>query len=127
MSKKQADPIFVFVYGTLKRGHQRHSALSNSPLIAQETIKGTLLNLGNFPGFIPEGNEDVHGEIYEITPQILSLLDRIEGHPDFYKRQLIATEHQHMHQKDVWVYCLPESYLQEANYKRIPSGIWEGV
>ena len=39
--------------------------------------------------------QQVHGEIYEVDHNVLSVLDELEGHPKWYKRtlcEIIATE-----------------------------------
>ena len=39
--------------------------------------------------------QQVHGEIYEVDHNVLSVLDELEGHPNWYKRtlcEIIATE-----------------------------------
>ena len=39
--------------------------------------------------------QQVHGEIYEVDQNVLSVLDELEGHPKWYKRtlcEIIATE-----------------------------------
>ena len=39
--------------------------------------------------------QQVHGEIYEVDQNVLSVLDELKGHPKWYKRtlcEIIATE-----------------------------------
>ena len=39
--------------------------------------------------------QQIHGEIYEVDQNVLSLLDELDGHPKWYKRtlcEIIATE-----------------------------------
>lgn len=49
---------------------------------------GTLINLGAFPGLIDHADHNgmVVCEVYEVDDTVLKYLDRIEGHPHFYKR-----------------------------------------
>lgn len=49
----------------------------------------TLLDLGSFPGMIQGGTTAVHGELYEVGPELLARLDRHEGVPKFYVRTTI--------------------------------------
>ena len=50
----------------------------------------TLYDLGPFPGLVPRGSQMVAGEVYEVDKPTLAALDRLEGHPDFYRRTTIA-------------------------------------
>jgi gamma-glutamylcyclotransferase (GGCT)/AIG2-like uncharacterized protein YtfP len=72
----------IFVYGTLLSGLQRSSVLENETFLGIGTISATLYDLGAFPG-IKEGDDQVHGELYEIDDDVLFLLDTIEGYDEF--------------------------------------------
>ncbi|AMV33071.1 Gamma-glutamylcyclotransferase family protein YtfP [Pirellula sp. SH-Sr6A] len=80
---EEAEPLAIFVYGTLKREQLRGSlwprpAISITPAIAV----GTLYDLGSYPGLV-EGDNLVLGEVWRFHPEDLQetlvVLDRIEG------------------------------------------------
>lgn len=79
----------VFVYGTLK-GMQHGTLLSNG--ITKDKY---VLYDGGFPiclktkGFPYRQYGSVKGELYRIDQEVLSFLDNYEGHPDFFKRELV--------------------------------------
>ncbi|NUO50453.1 MAG: gamma-glutamylcyclotransferase, partial [Polyangiaceae bacterium] len=50
----------------------------------------TLHNLGAFPGLVRRGHDSVEGEVYEVDMETLRALDRLEGHPRFYRRTPIV-------------------------------------
>ena len=70
----------VFVYGTLRKGEERDiNRLQPSPVfICLGKISGTLYDLGSYPGMRLGGLNWVHGEIYQITPELERQLDEIE-------------------------------------------------
>jgi gamma-glutamylcyclotransferase (GGCT)/AIG2-like uncharacterized protein YtfP len=81
----------LFVYGTLKRGQRNHRLMREARFLG-ETVTApqyTLLDLGPFPGMITGGTTAVHGELYEVGPELLARLDRHEGVPRFYVRESI--------------------------------------
>ena len=82
----------VFVYGSLLSGFGNHRLLEGSRLIGHaKTPPGYRMHsLGGFPGVVPTGNAVVHGEVYEVDAQTLAALDRLEGHPRFYRRRPIC-------------------------------------
>ena len=41
-------------------------------------VKGTLYNLGSYPGLYLTGDQPVQGEVYQITPELERQLDAIE-------------------------------------------------
>jgi gamma-glutamylcyclotransferase (GGCT)/AIG2-like uncharacterized protein YtfP len=81
--------IRVFVYGTLMENCCNHEGyLNGQKYLGQAVLPGyALFNLGSYPGIIPDIEERVLGELYEINPQILKQLDILEGNGYLYKRQ----------------------------------------
>ena len=77
----------VFVYGSLKKGHANHSLIKGSEFLGQfHTGEGyTKIDGPGFPFLVPNPDgEGTYGELYSVTSLTLALLDRLEGHPDFY-------------------------------------------
>ena len=74
------NPRYVFVYGTLRQGEQRDiNRLQPAPVcIGNSQVKGTLYNLGSYPGLSLDGAQWVQGEVYQITPELERQLDEIE-------------------------------------------------
>jgi gamma-glutamylcyclotransferase (GGCT)/AIG2-like uncharacterized protein YtfP len=70
----------VFVYGTLRKGQERDiNSLQPAPIfIGNSQIKGKLYDLGSYPGVRLGGLNLVHGEVYQITPELERQLDEIE-------------------------------------------------
>lgn len=72
----------VFVYGTLRRGEQRDiNLLKPAPVfVGTSRVNGTLYHLGdcNYPGLRLGGTTWVHGDVYQITPELERQLDEIE-------------------------------------------------
>jgi len=94
------------VYGTLKQGHGRNGALETATFLGRTILSSRLdlVNLGPFPALTPGNRQtDTLGEAYLVDDATLSRLDRIEGHPDFYRRVQQVTEF-----GPTWVYVLPE-------------------
>lgn len=82
----------VFVYGTLLSGERNHHLLAHARLVGEARTEPlfSLYDLGAFPGLVPRGSQAVAGEVYEVDEPTLAALDRLEGHPDFYRRASIA-------------------------------------
>jgi gamma-glutamylcyclotransferase (GGCT)/AIG2-like uncharacterized protein YtfP len=82
----------VLVYGTLKRGQGNHRCIADQEFIGEAN---TLLpdfqmyHLGGFPGVV-KGTGKIYGEMFRVSEESLhGPLDGLEGHPDFYKRQIV--------------------------------------
>ncbi len=80
--------IRVFVYGSLLRNCYNHERyLKRQKYLGQAVLLGyALYNLGSYPGIVPDENEKVLGELYEIDQSILPRLDRLEGNGSLYIR-----------------------------------------
>ena len=111
----------LFVYGTLLSGEPNHYLLSDAEFICKSQTKPDYLLLdinGHFPAMVSGGSTAVKGEDYKINKRTLSKIDRLENHPDFYKRVEINLQNGMM----------VKTYLLDLNktgsYSRIDSGDW---
>lgn len=84
--------VRVFVYGSLLAGEPNHRVLTGAALVgaAVTTPAFTMHDLGAFPGLVADGEQAVAGEVYEVDGAALARLDRLEGHPSFYRRTPIT-------------------------------------
>jgi len=114
----------VFVYGTLKRDFCNHALLDEAEFIGEAT---TVERFGFYLGaddYAPEVEEipylyrhpkvtdeamSVHGEVWGISPTILRQLDRLEGHPDWYRRESIQVQMNSEAHMEVHAYLRPGS------------------
>ena len=60
----------IFVYGTLMHGELRHPTLMDSSIGEGQpaSARGTILDLGDYPGMIAGDEGVIHGEVYQIEP-----------------------------------------------------------
>lgn len=84
MSKKQPTSVFLFVYGTLKRGFPLHDWMAESKFIKEDKLVGyTLINLGPYPAMLSMPGADnflVNGEVFEMPyDQFVDLKNMEEG------------------------------------------------
>jgi gamma-glutamylaminecyclotransferase len=84
----------VFVYGTLLAGERNHHLLERARLVAEARTHTafTLYDFGPFPGMVECGDHAIIGEVYEVDEPMLAAMDRLEGHPSFYRRTSIRLE-----------------------------------
>lgn len=98
----------VFVYGTLQRGHGNHRLLDveGAALVGRaQTVKKFDLITDGLPYVFPEsGSFHVKGEVYEVTDEVLASLDRLEGHPRLYKREIIWVQNDLGAPRAAWIY-----------------------
>lgn len=87
-------PVRVFVYGTLLAGEPNHRLLAGAKLVGEARTEPAfeLRDLGPFPALVHGGACAVSGEVYEVDAKALAALDRLEGHPRFYRRTCIALD-----------------------------------
>jgi len=87
----------VFVYGTLRRGGRNDiNRLTPAPrYVGMGEVQGSLYHMGWYPGLTLGGEEAVTviGEVYEVSPQLETVLDDIEEivpGPDseYFKREV---------------------------------------
>lgn len=72
--------IHLFVYGTLMSKY-RHALYPGLQYVKEASVKGTLVDLTSYPGYLPNGDTVIKGELLEIKdPKALKGLDAYEGY-----------------------------------------------
>ncbi len=89
--------IYLFAYGTLKRGCGNHNILGNAQFVADVETKHAypMIMLGDpFPYLLDKKGEGrrVKGELYKIDIDTLKMLDILEECPHLYFRKEIKVE-----------------------------------
>jgi gamma-glutamylaminecyclotransferase len=120
----------VFVYGSLMSGYGNHARfLAGKPGVqrigpeAETTFPFRMVSLGGFPGCLEDdgrgGATRVKGEVYEVDNATLRDLDRLEGHPHFYRRREVSL----VGRPPAWMYVLADGRGCERN-PPVPDGDW---
>ena len=124
------DSSLLFVYGTLRRGQQRHDLLEElgAEYLGQGIVVGELLDLGAYPGALkggPQSSMRVVGELYRLADasSALKVLDDYEdaggGAAALYRREVDPIVRSDGERVSAWVYWLNES---PPGARRIESG-----
>lgn len=110
----------VLVYGSLKRGFHNHPLLEHARFLGPASTPGQyrLYSLGDYPAAVeaPRGGYALHGELYQVDSDTLARLDRLEGHPEYFRRKQVKTT-----AGPAWLYLLPTA-PESAN--ELLSGTW---
>jgi len=80
----------VFVYGTLRRGEindierlARRLMLSPPLLLGEAHVRGRLVDFGDWPGLVEDGDARILGEVYVVDDPLLAAMDAVEEYdPD---------------------------------------------
>jgi gamma-glutamylcyclotransferase (GGCT)/AIG2-like uncharacterized protein YtfP len=85
------DEQALFVYGTLMHGQPNARQLISASFVgpAQTVAAFTLIRWQGYPGLRRGGGTGVRGELYRVSPTLLSALDEFEGHPTLFQRDRI--------------------------------------
>jgi gamma-glutamylcyclotransferase (GGCT)/AIG2-like uncharacterized protein YtfP len=72
----------IFLYGTLRRGGSRDvlKHYGDVEFIGAARVRGVLHDFGEYPGLrLSDAEGWVKGELFDVTPAVLALLDEWEG------------------------------------------------
>ena len=115
--------VQIIAYGTLMTGERNHCFCRNAVSIHPVTIRGTLYDTGwGFPAFVPGETGKVKAELIEIPFADWPAMDRLEGYPRLYDRQLIPATLEDGSTVDAWVYVM-NNIPEQA--KVIACGDWK--
>jgi gamma-glutamylcyclotransferase (GGCT)/AIG2-like uncharacterized protein YtfP len=120
----------VFVYGTLRppradtpaddSRYYPQIAAHTQAVVPARVLEGVLYNLGTYPAARPEPGI-IQGDLLTVTPQALAIMDRIEGHPTFFRRAKIEVQ-TGAGSARAWIYWAPKGFV--IGRQRIVSGDW---
>ena len=115
--------VKLIVYGTLMSGERNHCFCQNAVSITPCSVTGTLYDTGcGFPAFQPEGESTVAAELIEIPFADWAAVDRLEGYPRLYDRQLFPAKLADGTEVSGWVYIM---HTLPPMAKVIESGDWK--
>jgi gamma-glutamylcyclotransferase (GGCT)/AIG2-like uncharacterized protein YtfP len=109
--------VLVAVYGSLRKGMGNHRVLerNDAQLLSTERVKGfKMFSLGAYP-FICHGDGEITIEVYSVPITGMVDLDRLEGYPSFYDREMIETS-----KGKAWVYFIDD----RDGRVPVPDGDW---
>ncbi|QDP63165.1 MAG: putative gamma-glutamylcyclotransferase [Prokaryotic dsDNA virus sp.] len=89
---KQDGSIYVFVYGTLKKGFGNHHLLNKAECLDDRARTQEYYSMtGSGVPFVHHSPKKtmIKGELYKVNKNTLHMLDGLEGHPTWYKRQKV--------------------------------------
>ena len=117
------ETVKLIVYGTLMSGERNHRFCRNAVSLTPCTITGTLYDTGySFPAFMPEGDGVVNAELIEIPLADWVDIDRLEGYPRLYDRQLFSCTLSDGTTDAGWIYIMN---TLPPMAKVIESGSWK--
>jgi gamma-glutamylaminecyclotransferase len=122
-------PSRVFVYGTLKSGQPNHHLLSGSKrLMTGWTAKRyRMFCNGWFPMIVPDqSGYFIFGEVYEVSPETLQRLDRLEGVPNHYYRDSCPVVDLGVNRMTAYVYVYSDARVT-SELTEVPAGRWNGA
>ena len=97
----------LFVYGTLRQGQcNHHYFLDRSKFLGMAKTKKRYALYGHGIPVLSRAVSisQVTGEVYSIDDATLLNLDRLEGHPDMYKREQAEVVLQDGTELSAWIY-----------------------
>lgn len=116
----------IFVYGTLLDGeynNRRYLQNNNSRLLGKTIINEfEMYSLGMYPTIVKSELDItvIYGEVWEVTDNILSVLDRLESYPQQYNRMEVQTKYGFS-----WVYFQSYEQVRKRDFaEHISSGSW---
>lgn len=125
-----SQPVHIFVYGTLRppRAGTPPADSKYYPEIAEQILAhqpatltyAELYDLGAYPAAVP-GDGVIRGDLLEVAADALSIADRIEGHPTFFRRERVTVQTANG-EFSAWVYWAPPGL--HVGRRRISSGDW---
>ena len=100
----------LFTYGTLKRGFSNGHLLDGAEFLGPGmTLEKYSLYVSGIPYvFKGESVSHIYGELYKVDKLTLKIIDRLEGHPVWYRREEVEVITEKEVNVTAWLYFHPE-------------------
>ncbi|MCD4801186.1 MAG: gamma-glutamylcyclotransferase [Methanococcoides sp.] len=111
---------FLFVYGTLKKGHKNHYLLAGSSFVSENCTEDNfqMLDMGDFPAVVKDDPvSSIVGELFSVDDSTLSAIDGFEG--KWFCREEVLLKDSCV----AWMYFLSDNVSYEGCSSIVP-GIW---
>jgi gamma-glutamylaminecyclotransferase len=111
---------YLFAHGILKTGGRNNNLISSSVLLGNAVTEQdyALYTVNNKPLVTRLPKTRIKGEVYAVSDDTLTLVDRFEGHPRINKRDLVTVKLEDGNTVEAWLYFhiqpLRESVLIES-------------
>jgi len=112
----------LFVYGTLKAGQWNDAFLRGAELLGagKTEPKWNLVDLGAYPA-MTYGHTAVLGEVYRVDADHMRHIDRLEGFPKHYTRNVLDITLSDGTVVSAWAYHIPHL---AGTAKQEQKGVW---
>lgn len=111
--------MYLFCYGTLKKGRNNHEYLDGSDFLGNFiTSRDFSLVVAGLPFLVKRSSRSgVKGEVYKIDSETLREIDRLEGHPNFYYREVITVYNEENGEPlEVYSYIHPDIFNKNFDF-----------
>ncbi len=110
---------FLFVYGTLKANFPNHHLLADARFLGSghTATKHALYSAGIPYATKAESVSPIVGEVYLVDAATLARIDKLEGHPHWYCREVVTVNLDEGEPVRAWIY-----FFLEPRGRLIPSG-----
>jgi len=101
------DKELFFVYGTLRNGYGNNRLLEDEEFIGEAITanKYTMMASGIPYVFKMPETSFIEGELWQVKKESIPNIDSLEGHPNWYRRELIKVNIGKQ-QFDAWIYFM---------------------
>jgi gamma-glutamylcyclotransferase (GGCT)/AIG2-like uncharacterized protein YtfP len=110
----------IFAHGTIRKGGRNSGLISGATFLGlAETVEDyALFTMKNKCVVTRRPASKIKGEVYSVTEEMLTLIDRFEGHPRINKREPVNVKLEDGTTVEAWLYFhiqpLRQSVLIEA-------------
>jgi gamma-glutamylcyclotransferase (GGCT)/AIG2-like uncharacterized protein YtfP len=118
--------MYLFVYGTLRKGFFNNKYLKEAEFIGEVKTyyKYTMMIENTLPFLLDVPLNHITGDLYKITPEILKKVDFLEGHPLLYTRKNIFVTNENFKEiipfgrvKIAWAYFYNTTISETGDFK----------
>ena len=115
----------VAVYGSLRKGLHNHPVLNGADMLDTGTAVGyNMYSLGAYPALVPVDTPTypIRVEVYEVDEPTFAALDRLEGYPSFYNRDVVDVVCEDGSVMPCWIYYMERNL---ADHQQVMNGDWK--
>ena len=123
--------MFIGVYGTLRKGFGNHGLMQRcrGELVGTGITKEKMILLARGIPYLSRLKQEHHVviEVYDVPDNLVYMLDGLEGHPDWYKREetdiieVVSSTGEPLEDMSAWVYFM-DNAVTDKNVAVVSTG-----
>ena len=121
-----SEPRYMFSYGMNTNTSGMQSRCPDAICVGRAVLRDHRFDFRGHADVTQHDDDVVHGLLWLMGPNDMTVMDRVEGYPDYYIREKLWVECEDGNDYKAWVYKMRETYAVQPPYEGYLGVVYDG-